>query len=778
MGEYAEFFRKVAGCWPFPFQEAMGGRGYRVVAVPTGFGKTEGVVVPWLYAHARGGEVTTRLFYCLPMRVLVEQIHERIQTLVTRAGLDVAVRRTLGGAVVDDWVDAPDRPTIVVGTVDLLISRALNRGYVASPGMWPAYFAACHNDATWVLDEVQLFGAALPTTLQLQAFRQAFGAFGRTETVWMSATIPAQGLATVDHPAIDDAAYFTITDEDRTHDQLGQRWTARKIGEVVEGPPTAEGVLQVHDRALDSHGEDAFTLAVVNTVKDAQELHKRLSAWLRRAKRDVPLALLHSRFRPPDRAERTARLEEVAAGGGVAVCTQVVEAGVDLDASALVTELCPWPSLVQRLGRVNRRGLCETPAEVRIHGTPAKLDGKPYPAVALQATADRLRPGADLSPAALDAIPAPADPQRWSVVRRADLLQLFDTTPSLEGEYTSVAEWVRDAEQIHVWVGWRPGSPTNDPDESEPALAASELCPVPIGDAREYLRRAPLWLRSRVDGEWSRAQADELRPGIQLRADAAKGGYDPATGWSVKATAAVPPVAAPLAVADDAVAGDVERFADSPLTLADHSLDARAEAERICVGRVRPLLDGLAGLVRQAAWLHDVGKAHDQFQAAVRRINVGLAEGTSWAKSGRTGRLYFERGFYRHEVASALRVADAVATGEIDCTDPDLLVYLVGAHHGKARMGIPLPQRRDGPDHYVAGLDQGDALPEVDCGDGLRLDPWTVPDLGEWTHVDGGRWAATARRLLVAHGPFRLAYLEWLVRAADWAASKHPGRLR
>ncbi|MGH8909414.1 MAG: type I-G CRISPR-associated helicase/endonuclease Cas3g [Egibacteraceae bacterium] len=778
MGEYAGFFRNVTGCWPFPFQEAMAGRSSPVVAVPTGFGKTEGVVVPWLYAHARGDEVTTRLFYCLPMRVLVEQIHRRIEALVAAAGVDVAVRRTLGGAVVDDWVDAPDRPTIVVGTVDLLISRALNRGYAASPGMWPAYFAACHSDATWVLDEVQLFGAALPTTLQLQAFRAAFGAFGRTETVWMSATIPAQGLATVDHPAIDAATYFTITDQDKAHDQLGQRWTARKTGEVVEGPPTAEGVLGVHDHALDRYGEAAFTLAVVNTVKDAQDLHKRLGARLRRAKRDVPLAPLHSRFRPLDRAERTTRLEEVAAGGGIAVCTQVVEAGVDLDASALVTELCPWPSLVQRLGRVNRRGRREAPAEVRIHGTPAKLDGKPYPAAALQATADRLRPGADLSPAALSAIPAPADPQRWSVVRRADLLQLFDTTPSLEGEHTSVAEWVRDVEQVHVWVGWRPGAPSNDPDQPEPALAAAELCPVPIGEAREYLRRAPLWLRSRVDGQWSRAQADEVRPGIQLCADAAQGGYHPEIGWAVKAAAAVPPVAAPTAVADDVVAGDAERFTDTPLTLADHSLDARAEAERICAGRARPLLSGLASVVRQAAWLHDVGKAHGQFQDAVRKINPELDGDMPWAKSGRLGRLCFERGFYRHEVASALRVADAVAAGEVDCADPDLLVYLVGAHHGKARMGIPLPQRQDDPDHYVAGLDQDDPLPEIDCGDGLRLVAWTVSNLDAWSHVDGGRWAAIARRLLAAHGPFRLAYLEWLVRAADWAASKSPGRLR
>ena len=44
------------------------------------------------------------------------------------------------------------------------------------------------------------------------------------------------------------------------------------------------------------------------------------------------------------------------ARGRIVISTQVLEAGVDLDADVLVSEICPWPSLVQRLGRLNRRG--------------------------------------------------------------------------------------------------------------------------------------------------------------------------------------------------------------------------------------------------------------------------------------------------------------------------------------------------------------------------------------------------------------------------------------
>ena len=40
--------------------------------------------------------------------------------------------------------------------------------------------------------------------------------------------------------------------------------------------------------------------------------------------------------------------------GRIVVATQVVEAGVDISARTLVTELAPWSSLVQRFGRVAR----------------------------------------------------------------------------------------------------------------------------------------------------------------------------------------------------------------------------------------------------------------------------------------------------------------------------------------------------------------------------------------------------------------------------------------
>ena len=87
------------------------------------------------------------------------------------------------------------------------------------------------------------------------------------------------------------------------------------------------------------------------------------------------------------------------------------------------------------------------------------------------------------------------------------------------------------------------------------------------------------------------------------------------------------------------------------------------------------------------------------------------------------------------------------------------------------------PRDTDGrPDgrRFARGVWDGDAVPAVDNGLGetwqggmLRL---SVMELGEHP-TSGASWSERTRGLLAKHGPFRLAWLEALVRVADWRAS-------
>ena len=101
------------------------------------------------------------------------------------------------------------------------------------------------------------------------------------------------------------------------------------------------------------HRPGTLTLVVMNTVERAVRLFEALPSTGSSAR----LALLHSRFRYSDRNVSLQCLLAPPSGEGtICVATQVVEAGVDVSATTLVTEVAPWPSLVQRFGRCNRRG--------------------------------------------------------------------------------------------------------------------------------------------------------------------------------------------------------------------------------------------------------------------------------------------------------------------------------------------------------------------------------------------------------------------------------------
>src|SRR5690606_25909861 len=88
-----------------------------------------------------------------------------------------------------------------------------------------------------------------------------------------------------------------------------------------------------------------------------------------------------------------------AGGSRIIVATQVIEAGVDLCANLLVTEVCPWPSLVQRLGRLARRG---GSGEALVLDVDRKKQVAPYDPDELDAAWDALQRLSDASPRRLE----------------------------------------------------------------------------------------------------------------------------------------------------------------------------------------------------------------------------------------------------------------------------------------------------------------------------------------------------------------------------------------
>lgn len=104
-------------------------------------------------------------------------------------------------------------------------------------------------------------------------------------------------------------------------------------------------VFEYIDNILKDAKEGKKVLVVCNTVKRVQDVFLIIS-------KKCDAALLHSRFTYEDRDLIEKELEKT----GVLVATQVVEVSLDISFDVLYSEPAPIDALIQRFGRINRRG--------------------------------------------------------------------------------------------------------------------------------------------------------------------------------------------------------------------------------------------------------------------------------------------------------------------------------------------------------------------------------------------------------------------------------------
>ena len=168
---------------PYDYQRRIAAEGLpELLNIPTGAGKTMAVVLGWLYRRRFHPDLAVRaatphwLVICQPMRTLVEQVRKNAETWLNAAGLaddvdPVNLFVFMGGepTAENDWRLQVHQDAIIVGTQDMLLSRALNRGFGSSRFLWPVEFGVLNTGCHWVFDEVQLMGAGVPTGRQLAA---------------------------------------------------------------------------------------------------------------------------------------------------------------------------------------------------------------------------------------------------------------------------------------------------------------------------------------------------------------------------------------------------------------------------------------------------------------------------------------------------------------------------------------------------------------------------------------------------------------------------------
>ncbi len=780
--DYNDFFTQATQLdATYPYQEKLGCRSWPdFLEIPTGLGKTAAVVLAWLYKRTvlQDSSTPRRLVYCLPMRVLVEQTVSEIHKWLENLGGDTAnipVHMLMGGEQdLRSWTLHPEQNAILIGTQDMLLSRALMRGYGMSRYQWPVHFALLHNDALWVFDEVQLMGAGLGTSAQLEAFRRQFKTHGNARTLWVSATLNRQWLNTVDFSEhLANADTLQLAEQEKQLPAVQKRFYAIKRVQQGNAALNAESKKNsckayldaLAAQVLEMHQPQTNTLVILNSVERAQGLMQ----LLQKQKTTIELLLVHARFRAAERRQLNLAVQnEAQAAGRIIVATQAVEAGVDISSRTLFIELAPWASLVQRFGRCNRAGEYEEGADIFWLDISDDKSAPPYAYSEIEQSRDILRNLDNAAPAGLP--PVESEQAISHILRRKDFLDLFNTDADLTGFDSDISVFIRDAGSPQLRVFWRDFQ-GDKPEENQPNHA--ELCPASIGQIKAYLgkdkQKAFVW--DGLGGNWKSVAQNSVYPGMTLLLRCDKGGYSPALGFMADGKTAVEALEHSNDAADS-YRGDPDSRPCRDKTIAvllEAHLAHVAEAAEGLVQTLQPEGGEIsAAIVTASAW-HDVGKAHEVFQETMLK-DTALSAAELWAKSASQAR--HSRRYFRHELASMLAW---LAQGEKSPVH-DLIAYLIAAHHGKVRMSLRAmpdekPPKEQGK-RYARGVREGDRLPCLQVNGetlpeiALQLD---VMELGETAM--GASWTTRTQRLLTEHGPFRLAWYETLVRIADWRAS-------
>ncbi|MCS6783304.1 MAG: CRISPR-associated helicase Cas3', partial [Gloeomargarita sp. SKYG98] len=671
---FQDFFYQATGyAAPFDYQVqfAQAETLPTLIEVPTGLGKLATVVLGWLWRrrYAPGDirqRTPRRLAYCLPTRTLVEQAYEQIREWLANLALksDVGLYLLMGGAVAQNWDSQPEKDLILVGTQEQLVSRALNRGYAMSRYRWPIQYAQLNNDVLWVMDETQLMGITVATTAQLQGFREQFGTYGPTHSIWMSATLAPSLLNTPDFQPNLQAphAVLRLTDQDLQSPLVQQRLQATKKlqqlnlslpRQTKKEDPEAAYVKALAEAVWSIHEHRTLTLVICNRVRTAQGVYQHLAAMAAKTPGwSEKLALVHSRFRFYERQQQMQMIRDFQTGQatGLLVTTQAVEAGVDLSAKNIITELAPWFSMVQRFGRCNRKGEFEEACVYWVE----PLDASPYTAEELDRARRYLQQLSDVGPQSLMGLgqwqEPPVIPDE-PIPRRKNILDLFDTSADLAGHDIDISQFIRDTDNLDVYVAWRDWQ--GDKPDQDTALHRDELCPVRLWVLRDFLEtvkeKGKAWTWK---GEWTVVQS--LYPGQQLLLHRSLGGYHPQLGFTGHAEHQPEPVKV-CHIPMDADNRDILSFTGRWESLPDHALQTADQAQQLCQVLGYSNLP-VEAVVRAAQW-HDAGKAHPVFQAMLCRDEPTRQAVGLWAKAPPQAQPYDwppERQGFRHELVSAL----------------------------------------------------------------------------------------------------------------------------
>lgn len=320
----------------------------------TGLGKTEASLL-WV-GNNKG-------FYVLPLKTAINAMYRRIKNTLYKD--DYAENLgLLHGELENIYLEDESPATVSSETEESMkfweyygLTRAMSLPLTITTPDQVFRFAfkycsyelqlATYSYSKMVIDEIQAYSPDILATLiySLQLIDMVGGKFAIT-----TATLP---------PFIKDLLQEGI---DKKIEYKEDTFLNKKIRHRVSLRHSAINIDDIKAFIEDKYNQESMKLLVVaNTVRKAQSIYRELKSWLEENDIEIEMNLLHSKFTVQHRSEK----EDAILKDGESKCkkrviwisTQVVEASLDIDFDYLFTELSDLSSLLQRLGRCNRKGL-------------------------------------------------------------------------------------------------------------------------------------------------------------------------------------------------------------------------------------------------------------------------------------------------------------------------------------------------------------------------------------------------------------------------------------
>lgn len=151
------------------------------------------------------------------------------------------------------------------------------------------------------------------------------------------------------------------------------------ISDVRQARPTELPKTAVVE-AIKRYRAGAKVLWICNTVERALDTMDAVRQALEKQEETDELPIVyHSHFRYRDRVKRHEAIIEAfrKPGGTICITTQVAEMSLDISADFLLMDLAPIPTMIQRLGRLNRRTTCDAPCPFLVLPLPEAARGGP-----------------------------------------------------------------------------------------------------------------------------------------------------------------------------------------------------------------------------------------------------------------------------------------------------------------------------------------------------------------------------------------------------------------